>query len=387
MMQAYIHRSPRSRAIHRTACAAAALVLLAGCQKERPAPRQTVAVAVAPVEKASVPYDITANGVVEPLQTVAVQSQVSGILTKVTFTEGDEVHAGQVLFEIDPRPYQAALQQARATLAKDLAQARNASRDAERYAELVKKDYVTQSQADQARASALALQAAVQADSAAVVQARLDLDHTTIRAPISGRTGSLLVHRGNLVRNSGSTPLVVINQIRPILVRFAVPQRDLPGIQRYSAGTELAVRVTPAETNDGAATSPIRGTLSFVDNAVDTTTGTVMLKAKFANTSGALWPGQFVTADLQLFVQHDALIVPSQAVLAGQDGSYVFVIDQKGAAEQRPVTPGRTVGSSIIIEKGLTVGERVVTDGQSRLFPGAKVDIRSVSPDRQEAAS
>jgi multidrug efflux system membrane fusion protein len=383
-MKGYPHFLPRSRALHLPARAVVVLALLAGCSHERPAPRSSVSVAVAPVAKAAVPYDISANGVVEPLQTVAVQSQVSGILTRVTFAEGEEVHAGQVLFEIDPRPYQAALQQARATLAKDAAQARNAQRDAERYEALVKKDYVTQSQTDQARASALALAAAVQADSAAVEQARLDLEYTTIRAPISGRTGSLLVHRGNLVRATGSAPLVVINQIRPILVRFSVPQRDLPGIQHYSAGSTLAVRVSPVA---GPAATPVSGTLSFVDNNVDTTTGTVMLKAKFANEHGTLWPGQFVTAELQLFVQHDALVVPSQAVLAGQDGSYVVIIDKAGSAQQRPVTAGRTVGDSVIIEKGLTLGERVVTDGQSRLFPGAKVDIRSVSGDRQEAAS
>ncbi|HEX5437084.1 MAG TPA: efflux RND transporter periplasmic adaptor subunit [Gemmatimonadaceae bacterium] len=358
--------------------------LLAGCSQKKPDPHPRVSVAVAPVAQAAVPYDIQAHGVVEPLQTVAVESQVNGILTDVSFAEGEEVHVGQVLFRIDPRPYQAALAQARATLAKDVVQARNAARDAARYQALVKKDYVTQSQAGQAQATAAALAASVKADSAAVESARLDVDYTTIRAPISGRTGSLLVHRGNLVKAAGSTPLVVINQIRPILVRFAVPQRDFPDIQRYSAGTTLPVRATPGEDSSAA---PVRGTLAFVDNAVDTVTGTVMLKARFANAGGALWPGQFVNVDLQLFVQQNALVVPSQAVMAGQDGSYVFVIDQEGTAQQHPVTVGRTVGNSVIIAKGVRAGERVVTDGQSRLAPGAKVDIRSVVAGQQESTS
>lgn len=380
-----MHHFARRTRIARTAVLAAlGLGLVAGCSKQHPDMHPPVSVAVASVDRASVPYDINANGVVEPLQTVAVESQVGGVLTKVAFHEGDEVREGQVLFQIDPRPYEAALQQARATLAKDEVQAANAKRDAERYAVLVKKDYVTQSQADQASATAQALAAAVKADSAAVETARLNVDYTTIRAPISGRTGSLLVHLGNLVKANSTTPLVVINQIRPILVRFAVPQRDLPDIQHYSAGNALAVHAIPGQDSTVA---PVNGTLAFVDNNVDTTTGTVTLKAKFANGEGALWPGQFVTVDLQLFVQHDALVVPSQAIMQSQDGSYVFVITQAGTAEQRPVTVGRTVGNTAIVAKGLTLGERVVTDGQSRLSPGAKVDIRSVAPNRQEAAS
>ena len=383
-MTVYMHHLVRSRSARRAPFILLGLGLVAGCKHERPDPHPPVSVAVASVDRAAVPYEIGATGVVEPLQTVAVESQVGGVLTKVAFTEGDEVRQGQVLFQIDARPYDAALQQARATLAKDEAQARNAQRDAARYQALVKKDYVTQSQADQALATAQALAAAVKADSAAVENAKLNLDYTTIRAPISGRTGGLLVHLGNLVKANSSTPLVIINQIRPILVRFAVPQRDLPDIQRYSAGNQLTVSATPGEDSTAA---PVKGTLSFVDNNVDTTTGTVMLKARFDNRVGTLWPGQFVTVDLQLFVQRDALVVPAQAVMAGQDGSYVFVVDQAGTAQQRPVTVGRTVGNTSIIAKGLAFGERVVTDGQSRLSPGAKVDIRSVAPDRQEAAS
>jgi len=383
-MTGYMHHLLRPRTARRTTLILIGLGLVTGCKHERPDPHPPVSVAVASVGRTAVPYEIGATGVVEPLQTVAVESQVGGVLTKVAFTEGEEVREGQVLFQIDSRPYEAALQQARATLAKDEAQAMNAQRDAARYQALVKKDYVTQSQADQAQATAQALAASVKADSAAVENAKLNLDYTTIRAPISGRTGGLLVHLGNLVRANSSTPLVIINQIRPILVRFAVPQRDLPDIQHYSAGNQLTVGATPGE--DSAA-APVKGTLSFVDNNVDTTTGTVMLKARFENRTGTLWPGQFVTVDLQLFVQHDALVVPSQAVMAGQDGSYVFVVDQAGTAQQRPVTVGRTVGNTAIIAKGLTFGERVVTDGQSRLSPGAKVDIRSVAPDRQEAAS
>jgi len=351
----------------------AVAVLVAACAEPAPAAKPPVAVTVATSERGAAPYTVVANGVVEPLRAVAVQSQVEGVLTAVHFKEGEEVRAGQSLFAIDPRPYAARLRQAEALLARDQAQAENARREAERFGALVQKDYVTKSQSDQAAANAQALGAAVAADRAAVEAARLDLENASIRAPVGGKTGSLLVREGNLVRPGTGAPLVVINQIQPILVRFAVSEREFPLVQRYAANRSLKVRATPPR--EGAA--PVEGTLSFIDNGVDTTTGTVTLKAQFENRDRQLWPGQFVQVALELYVQPDAVLVPAEAVLTGQEGAFVFVVDSAGQAAMRPVVAGRTVGKRMLIERGLAGGERVVTDGQARLTPGAKVDIKA----------
>jgi multidrug efflux system membrane fusion protein len=344
----------------------------AACGKPAPPQRPPVPVAVAAATRMPAPYVVTANGIVEPMQTVAVQSQVQGVLTAVHFREGDEVKAGDVLFEIDPRPFQAALDQARAVLARDAAQAENARRDAERYAALVQKDYVTRSQADQATANAAAQLAVVRADSAAVANAQFNLDNATIRAPISGKTGALFVRQGNLVRPGSAPPLVVINQIHPIAARFAVPERELARVQEYSRRHPLKAVATGAQGGRS-----VEGTLNFVDNGVDTTTGTVTLKARFDNADNALWPGQFLQIALELYVDPSALVVPSAAVQPGQDsGQFVFSVGRDGKAQVTPVRAGRTVGDMTVIESGLDVGTRVVTDGQSRLTPGAQVEVR-----------
>jgi multidrug efflux system membrane fusion protein len=353
----------------------AALVLLAGaaCSKKDPPRQPTVPVSVTTVKRVSVPYVVTANGVAEPMQTVAVESQVNGILNRVTFAEGQPVQVGQVLFEIDPRPYVAVLDQARAQLAKDQAMAASAQRDAARYASLVKEGYVTGSQADQAEANAVSAVATVAADRANVQKAALDVANTTIRAPISGRTGSLLVRQGNLVKANSTPPLVVINQIQPILVRFAVAQSQFPDIQRYyRGGNALQVRATPSEGSG----VPLMGTLAFVDNNVDSTSGTVLLKARFSNPEGTMWPGQYMNVALQLFVDPNALTLPAPAVLTGQQGTYVYTIDSSGTARQRQVQVTRTVDSLAVIGSGLADGERVIVDGQSRLIPGSKVAIK-----------
>jgi multidrug efflux system membrane fusion protein len=353
----------------------AALVLLAGaaCSKKDPPRQPTVPVSVTTVKRVSVPYVVTANGVAEPMQTVAVESQVNGILNRVTFAEGQPVQVGQVLFEIDPRPYVAVLDQARAQLAKDQAMAASAQRDAARYASLVKEGYVTGSQADQAEANAVSAVATVAADRANVQKAALDVANTTIRAPISGRTGSLLVRQGNLVKANSTPPLVVINQIQPILVRFAVAQSQFPDIQRYyRGGNALQVRATPSEGSG----VPLMGTLAFVDNNVDSTSGTVLLKARFSNPEGTMWPGQYMNVALQLFVDPNALTLPAPAVLTGQQGTYVYTIDTAGTARQRQVQVTRTVDSLAVIGSGLVDGERVIVDGQSRLIPGSKVAIK-----------
>jgi membrane fusion protein, multidrug efflux system len=360
----------------RLSCAIAVLLATAvACSRQEPPKTPKVPVLVATAKRTEVPYTITTNGTVEPLQTAAVEAQVGGILTRVNFAEGQAVRAGDVLFQIDARPYIAALDQAKGQLARDQAQAANAKRDATRYSALVQKDYVTRSQADQASATAASTLATVDADRAAVERAQLDVSNCTIRAPISGRTGGLLVRQGNLVKANASTPMVVINQIQPILVRFTVPQGELPDIQRYfGAGKSLAVQAMPSE---GAAGDPLGGTLAFVDNNVDSASGTVLLKARFANPAATLWPGQFVKVALRLYVDPNALTVPTQAVLTGQQGTYVFTVDNAGNAKQLPVRVARTVDTLAVIASGLSVGDRVITEGQSGLVAGAKIVIKS----------
>ena len=293
----------------------------------------------------------------------------------MTFREGEAVRAGQVLFEIDPRPYAAALAQAEAALSRDSAQAANAAADAERYRSLAAEQSVTAADYDQKRAAAAALFSTLRADSAAAAVARLNLEYATIRAPISGRTGSLLVHEGNVVR-SGGTTLVTINALDPILVRFAVPQQHLSAILRRR-GERLPVTARPL----GAGAQARVGTLTFVDHHVDSTTGTVLLKGEFANGDAALWPGEFVAVSLELYLQRDALVIPAQAVMASQTGSAVFVVEAgpppgDPAVSLRQVTVERTVDQWAVIAAGLKAGEEVVTDGQLRLTPGARVDVR-----------
>ncbi|MGH7538091.1 MAG: efflux RND transporter periplasmic adaptor subunit [Gemmatimonadales bacterium] len=350
------------------------LVLLtaAGCSNRPSATPLRVAVGVARVERRSMPVEIAATGTVEPIRTVRVTSQVNGMLRGVRFAEGQEVTAGQVLFQIDSRPFRAALQQTEANLSRDAAQAENAAREAERYRTLASGAIVTEEDYQQKQASATALAATVRADSAALTLARLNVEYATIRAPIAGRTGALLVHEGNLVRANESTPLVTINQIRPILVRFAVPAAQLPELQRRR---RQALQVLARTGRDAA--PPLEGVLSFMDNRVDSTTGTVLLKAHFPNRDGLLWPGEFVEVRLVLDVQPDAMVVPAQAVLTGQRGTSVFAITADGTAEERPVTVARTVDTLAVIAVGVTPGMLVVTDGQLRLTPNARVEIRS----------
>jgi multidrug efflux system membrane fusion protein len=361
--------SPGSRA----AIAAALALAAAACSKsDARAPRPSVPVTVAPVQQRSVPYAISAIGAVTPIQTVAVRSQVSGTLIRVAFREGDEVHKGQLLFQIDSRPFQAALSQASANLAKDLAQLVNARQQVTRYQQLVQNDLATQEQFDQLKANADAAVAAVSADSAALQTARLNLEYTTITAQISGRTGNLLLREGNLVTANGASPLVVINQLQPIAVSFSVPQQYLDDIQRFGAQHALEARIRPA--NDSTAT--LTGRLSFVNNQVDTTTGTIQLKATFANADRKLWPGEFVAVSLVLDVEKDVLTIPAQAVMTGQAGTYVYVVNADRTAKTQDVTVGRAASDYVVIEKGLAAGQMVVTDGQLRLVPGARVEIK-----------
>lgn len=364
-----------------TVVAAVVLPLAAGCSRKGAGGPPPVPVTIARAEQRPVPYEIIATGTAEPRQTASVQAQVTGILTQVAFREGDDVAAGQLLFQIDPRPFAAALDQAQAMLARDQAQAQSAVQDAERYAALVKQDYVTQSDYEAKRAAAEALQAAVRADSAAVATARLNLEWAAIRAPISGRTGRLLLREGNLVRANNPDPLVVINQIHPILVRFPVPERYLADIQRYRRN-RLPVLVSPSQAD----TVFQDGVLSFVDNSVDSTSGTVLLKGEFANRDNVLWPGEFLNVRLQLYVEDNAVVVPAQAVMTGQQGTYLFVVNHDGTARSQPVTVERTAGTYAVIAQGVTAGDQVVTDGQLRLTTGAPVEIKGAAGGAGEPA-
>jgi multidrug efflux system membrane fusion protein len=347
-----------------------ALVLLAACGDSAPPAVPPTPVSIGPVLQGPVPYEIAATGTIEPLQTVAVAPQVSGQIVRVAFHEGDAVEKGQVLFEIDPRPFRAALQQAEANLAGAKARAEQASSQARRYTTLAQQEYVTTQQSDQATADALAASATLAASEAAVEQARLNLQYATIRAPISGRTGSLRIRAGNLVRAADPTPMVTINQIRPILARFAVPAGNLAEIQRRLS-RQLPVRVEPTAGGDAS-----MGTLDFIDNAVDTTTGTILLKATFPNSDGLLWPGEFVNVRLRLYVQDSALTVPASAVVAGQAGTFVFKVQPDSLAISVPVTVQRTNDSLAVITANLAPGDQVVTDGQIRLRDSARVQIR-----------
>ena len=363
-----------------TRVVAAAAVLLGACGKQEAPKTPPVPVEIARASTIAAPLTLDANGVVEPLQTVAIQAQVGGTLETVAFNEGDDVQAGQVLFRIDPRPFEAALRQAEATAARDAANAVSAQKDAERYKVLVQKDYVTKSQADQAEAAAAAAQATLKADSAAVDNARLNLNYTTIRAPIAGRTGRLLVRQGNVVRPN-SDALVVINQLHPILVRFPVVQHDFPAVHRRFATGNTPVRVVTADSSKVAEA----GSLAFLDNAVDSLTGTVTAKAKFVNQGNVLWPGEYVRVSLELAIEANTVAVPTRAVLAGQQGSYVFVVGNDKVATVRPISPGRVVGEFTTIADGIKPGEQVVVDGQSRLTPNAHVELKA--PPRASASA
>lgn len=379
---------PRIFRTGRLLLAAGALVAAAACaQKTEKVEVEIVPVLAARVEKREMPIEISAIGNVEALQSVAVQARVSGEIDQVAFREGQDVQPGDLLFTIDPRPYQAALAEAQARLERDRALAKNAEETAARYADLVKKDYVTPEQYEQMRAAGEAARATARADEATVENARLQLSYTRITAPIAGRTGSIQVHKGNMLRPNDERTLVTINQIRPIAVTFTVPEAAFDEIRRARADSKLSV---VAEASRGATDpsapgselaptggeKPEKGELSFVDNTVDRATGTVRLKATFGNDAGALWPGRFVDVVLTLAHDRDALVVPVEAIQTGQQGSYVFVVKDDSTVESRPVTVGRKQGGRVVIAKGLSADERVVTDGQMRLAPGVKVEVK-----------
>ncbi len=348
-----------------------ALVLVA-CAKEKPKPQRIVPVVVGTTVQKDVPVELHVIGSVEAYSVVSVKSQVAGKISRVHFKEGHDVRKGDLIFTIDPRPFEAVLKQSEANLAKDIALAANAEEDAKRYRFLIEKGYVAAQQYDQVKANAEALTATVKADRAQVDNNRLLLEYCFIRSPLDGRTGTLIVHEGNVVKEN-ETVLTTINQINPINVTFSVPEKYLADIKKYMARGKLAVQAFISKDD----ARPEVGVLTFVDNTVDTATGTIKLKGTFTNKEKRLWPGQFVDVMLVLTTQPNAIVVPSQALQTGQEGQYVFVVKSDMTAEVRPVVVGFTMKGESVIEKGLKANETVVTDGQLRLTPGAKVSIKN----------
>ena len=331
-----------------------------------------VPVLAASVEQKDMPVQLQAIGSVEAYSAVSVKTQVTGELTGVYFQEGTDVRKGDLLFTLDKRPFEADLKKQEANLEHDIAQAKLAHLDAERYGTLYKGGVISQQQYDQTQSNAEALDAAVQADKAAVENARVQLIYCSIYSPISGRTGTLMIHQGNMIKANDTPFLVNINQVEPIRVAFTVPEQFLAEIKRFSTAGKLPVQA--AIQGDSR---PAVGKLSFIDNTVDAATGTIKLKGEFANTDRRLWPGQFVNVTLVLHTQPKAVVVPTQAVQNGQEGQFVFVIKPDSTVEARPITVNRTSAGEAVVDAGLTAGERVVTDGQLRLVPGSKVSIKS----------
>jgi len=439
-----VFRSPRSFANHppiRWAAALAAVAILAGCSGDpstqadakTPAAVPAVPVSVSAAVSKSIPVQVRANGSVQAIATVTVMSQVDGQISSIHFKEGQDVRMGDPLFTLDQRPFEATLSQAEANLARDTAQLQqaeaalaqsmaaekqaeanlardtaqqeNANVQVRRYKDLIKDGAISNEQYDQVRTAALAMDATIQADEAAVnnakaairasqattetfrasikadeavvENARIQLGYTIIRSPMDGRTGSLLVHVGSAVKARDSNSLlVVINQIHPINVSFSVPEQYLADIRKYrAAGTLRVEALTPGQESD-----PAQGELAFVNNTVDPSTGTIQLKGTFANSDNRLWPGQFLNVRLTLTTRPNAVVIPSQAIQTGQQGSYVFVVKADRTVEARPIVPGGALDDQTIVEQGLTSGEQVVTDGQIRLVPGARVEIRPATP-------
>lgn len=352
------------------------IIFLPSCKSKQPPPQKPpVAVIAAYVEQKPMPVQIKAIGNVEAYSQVSVKSQISGILIRVHFKEGQFVKKGALLFTIDPAPYEAALKQAKANLSKDIAQLQNARTEVARYEELVKKGYIAASQFDQIKTNADALEAVVKADEAIVENASLQLKYCFIHSPISGKAGSLIVHEGNLIKANADTPMVIINQIQPVYVSFSVPEQFLPEIKKFMSIGKVKTLVYINKDIE----HPVEGVLTFIENTVDTVTGTIKLKSIFDNNDNKLWPGQFVDVLIILTIQKDALVIPFKAVMTGQNGQFVYVIKNDFTVENRPVVVSRTIGEEAVIEKGLLSGERIVTDGQLRLMPGSKVQIKETS--------
>jgi len=326
--------------------------------------------AMAVVQK-SVPVRLLAIGNVEPYTTVAVKARADGQLVGVKFKEGDEVRQGNVLFEIDARPFVANLKQAQANLLKDKALYDRAAEQEKRYKDLLGKNFISPDAYEQVRTNLETAAAVMAADEAAIENAKLSLDYATIRAPVTGYAGRIQIQQGNLVKANDTNPLVTINQVVPIYASFSVPEQNIADIRKYLAAGELKVQAT----FPNAAHAPVAGKLSFIDNSADMTTGTIKLKAEFPNTDKALWPGQFVNIVLTLYEQKDAIVAPSAAIQSGPNGQYVYVVKPDMTVELRNIKIARAEANDTVIASGLQAGDQVVVVGQLRLAPGTKVNL------------
>jgi multidrug efflux system membrane fusion protein len=335
-----------------------------------------VPITAAPVVVKALPVRLTAVGNVEPYTSVSVKARVDGQIVAVRFKEGDSVHKGDVLFEIDPRTFKATLAQAEANLAKDQASLDRARAQDIRYQDLLRQNFISKDAYEQVRTNVETSLATVNADKAAADNARLSLEYCTIRSPLDGYAGRILIQEGNLIKANDASPLVTINQIVPVYASFAVPEQNLAAVRERQASGDLVVQAALPSGTHG----PSTGRLSFIDNAADMTTGTIRLKAEFANKDVALWPGQFVNVTMTLYQQNDALVAPSRAIQNGPGGQYVFVVKRDGTVELRDVKVDRAIGEDTVVADGLRAGEVVVTGGQLRLAPGSRVTLQSDKP-------
>jgi len=363
-----------------------ALICLPACSEGKsdlPQKTPPVPVTVGAVVQKTVPVTVQTIGNVEAYTSVSVKARVGGELQQVHFQEGQEVKQGDLLFTIDPRPYQAVLKEAQAKLARDQALLKKAEDDARRYSRLIKDDLISREQYDQVTANAQALAATVQADAAAVEHARLQVGYCYIYSPVSGRTGSILINQGNLIKaEDEKNPIVIIHQIQPIYVSFSLPEKYFPEVKAAMAKGTLPVSAVIA----GDKPHPVEGVLTFIDNQVDPATGTVRLKGTFKNAEKRLWPGQFVEVSLELASQPNALVVPAEAVQTGQGEQYVYVVKPDQTVDYRALKVERIINGEAVIKEGLAAGEQVVTDGQLRLVPGARVEIKA-EPQRPDKSS
>ncbi len=358
----------------------AAALVLSGCNRSggagNVAAAAPVPVQIAVAQQRDVPRTIEAIGTVQALRTVAVKSQVDGMIAQIHFREGDEVKAGDLLVTLDRRPFENSLRIARADLENARAEAAQADADLERYRHLDQQEVISKEQFTQLQTKELTAHALVQAKEAAVANAELQLGYAEIRAPIAGRTGQLALHEGSLVKaNDVNQTIVTLNQLAPITVAFSVPESTLSSVRAAMASGQATTTVLDRDNG----ISRGEGKVVFIDNSVDTTTGTITLKAEFPNEDHALWPGQFVRAELQVGVDHDAIVVPSSAVQVGQSGTQVFVVKSDRTVELRPVHVTRTVGDTSILADGVRGGETVVTDGQLRLVPGTTIEAKTLA--------
>lgn len=360
----------------------AAVLVLSGCRSKEQiqAPdnaggRPPAPVVVASVERRDIPVQINAIGNVEAYQTVQIRSQVNGQIQRVLFREGEDVRRGQLLFQLDKRPFEADLDKAIGQMKHDQAQAENSRLQAERYSSLEKDGVASHEQADQIRAQAKADASAVEADKAAVEAARVQLQYTDIVAPLDARAGVLMINLGNLVKANDTPYLVQLNQVSPIYVTFSIPELHLDQVRRHFSSGQLKVLAYGKSQSTNAAI----GRLTFIDNGVDTTTGTFKLKGTFKNADRRLWPGQFVDVVLELSTQKSAVVVPTKAIQTGQQGEYVYVVRPDSTAESRLVKTAGVFQNLTVVSEGLRTGERVIVNGQLRVSPNAKVNVQSTA--------